>query len=187
MRKVILYIAMSLDGFIADTDGGVSWLGGDGSDVDAPGSYSRFLRSVDTIIMGHKTYQQIVSELSPDAWVYVGKKSYVITHRHLESSDEITFTDKDPSKLLAELKRKNGKNIWICGGASIVNQLLDADLIDRFYVTIIPTIMGNGIRLFSTHEKEARLKFISTQNYNGMVDLVYERRRWSIGMQNRHA
>ncbi len=177
MRKVILYIAMSLDGYIADQHGGVGWLGGDGSDANSPGSYSGFLRSVDTIIMGYKTYQQIVSELSPDTWVYAGKKSYVITHRHLESSDEIIFTDKDLSILLAELKRKNGKNIWICGGASIVNQLLALGLIDRMHITMIPTLLGDGLRLFSKHAKETRLELISTQSNNGMTDLVYELKR----------
>lgn len=177
MRKVILYIAMSLDGYIADQHGGVGWLGGDGSDLNSPGSYSRFLRSVDTIIMGYKTYQQIVSELSPDAWVYAGKKSYVITHRHLESSDEIIFTDKDLAILLAELKRKNGKNIWICGGASIANQLLDLELIDRIHITMIPTLLGDGLRLFSRRSKETRLELITTQSNNGMTDLVYELKR----------
>lgn len=177
MRKVILYIAMSLDGYIADKHGGVGWLSGDSSDPDAPGSYSSFLRSVDTIIMGYKTYQQIVSELSPDVWVYPGKKTYVITHRQLDSSDDIIFTSKGLSLLIADLKWRKGKNIWICGGASIVNQLLDLGLIDRMCITMIPVLLGDGLRLFSKHAKETRWELISTRSYNGMTDLVYDIKR----------
>ena len=175
MKKVILYIAMSLDGYIADKDGGVGWLGGDGSDPDHPGSYPEFIETIDTIILGYTTYQQIVSELSPDVWPYKGKKAYILTHRKLECSDEIIFSNKTPSRLITDLKHENGKDIWICGGASIVNQLLDDNLIDRMCLSLIPTLLGDGIRLFSKHEKETSWKLISTQSYNGMTDLVYER------------
>ena len=81
MRKVVIYIAMSLDGYIADKNGSVSWLGGDGSDKDNFGSYPEFIETVDTVILGYTTYNQIVTELSPDVWPYDGKATYVPTHR----------------------------------------------------------------------------------------------------------
>ncbi len=177
MRKVILYIAMSLDGFIADEKGSVHWLAGDGSDKDNPGSYNDFIQTIDTVILGYKTYQQIVTELSPTTWVYTGKKSYVLTHTQQKSSDEIIFTDKELDVLIRELKSEEGKDIWVCGGASIVNQLIDLDLIDRFYINMIPTILGSGIRLFTSKEKIMQLRLISTKSYNGITDLVYERRK----------
>ncbi len=93
MCKVILYIAMSLDGYIADRDGGVAWLDGDGSDCGHPGSYPDFIQTVDTVVLGYRTYHQIISELSPENWVYRGLKSYVFTHRKLLSTEEILFTD----------------------------------------------------------------------------------------------
>lgn len=75
MRKVILYIAMSIDGYIADEKGGVDWLAGDGSDKDNQGSFPRFIETVDIVILGYKTYYQIVTELSPDSWAYLGKRA----------------------------------------------------------------------------------------------------------------
>lgn len=177
MKKVVLYIAMSLDGYIADKNRGVGWLAGDGSDRGHLGSYPDFINTIGTVILGYKTYCQIVTELSPDVWVYAGKKTYVMTHNRQKSTDEIIFTNRELSGLIRELKHEDGKDIWICGGASIVNQLLDLDLIDVFCITVIPTILGGGTALFSAHEKEFPLKLISTQNYNGMTDLVYERRR----------
>lgn len=74
------------------------------------------------------------------------------------------------------LKNEIGKDIWICGGASIVKQLMQANLIEQYFINVIPTILGNGIRLFGTSEKEIKLKLKKTRSYNGITDLVYERR-----------
>lgn len=102
--------------------------------------------------------------------------SYIITHTPKQSTDKIRFTDERPCQLINRLKNEIGKDIWICGGASIVKQLMRADLIEQYYINVIPTILGNGIRLFDTLEKELKLKLIKTRSYNGITDLVYERR-----------
>ena len=73
-------------------------------------------------------------------------------------------------------KNKEGKSIWICGGANIVQQLVQNDLIDEYYISVIPTVLGSGIRLFGTAPDEIKLKLISTQTYNGIVELIYTRR-----------
>ena len=176
MRKVILYIAMSLDGYIADSKGSVEWLGGQDVANQELGSYPEFIKTVDTVIMGWKTYHQIVTELSPDEWVYKGMKSYVITHQKLTETDEIIGTEQALDELIEKLKQQEGKAIWICGGASIANQLIEKDLIDCYHITIIPTLLGGGIRLFDKEHEELKLKLMSTHSYNGMTDLVYERR-----------
>ena len=81
MRTVVLYIGMSLDGFIAGPDGNVDWMGGgqDGA-AESGDAYSRFLRDVDTVVMGWNTYHQITAELSPGVWPYEGLTAYVVTH-----------------------------------------------------------------------------------------------------------
>ena len=177
MRKVVLYIATSLDGYVADKAGAVAWLGGDDSEPENFGSYPQFIETVDTVILGYSTYHQIVTELSPEKWAYEGKQSYVLTHRECENTEEIIFTDRDISELIEELRATEGKDIWICGGASIVNQMLEKNLIDEFTISVIPTILGDGIKLFSNHSIEQKLKLISTRNYNGIVDLVYIQRK----------
>nr|WP_317283795.1 dihydrofolate reductase family protein [uncultured Sellimonas sp.] len=176
MRKIILYIAMSIDGYIADASGKVDWLCGDGSDPEALGSYPEFYKNIDTIILGWKTYHQIVTELFLDKWVYKGKQSYVITHHPEEEKRDIHFYNGDVRKLAYELKQQDGKDIWICGGADIAQQLIKEDVIDQYHLSIIPTILGNGVPLFQELEKEKKLRLIRTVNYNGIVDLVYERR-----------
>lgn len=176
MRNVVLYIAMSLDDYIAGSDGGVAWLGGDGSDPDNPGTYPGFITSIDTVIMGYTTYHQLITQLAPEGWVYDDKLTYVMTHKEIETTEKIVFTDESLAELIGRIKGLPGGDIWICGGASVVNQALVADLIDRFRITVIPTILGAGIRLFNPGFKQQQLELIATESYNGMVELVYERR-----------
>lgn len=176
MRKVILFIAMSLDGYIADVHGSTGWLEGQVSGENDMVSYEKFVQNVDTVIMGANTYRQLVTELSPNEWVYPDLTSYVITHSPKKAADKIRFTDESPCQLVNHLKKEKGKDIWICGGASIVKQLMKEDLIEQYYINVIPTILGNGIRLFDISDKEMKLKLIKTIHYNGITDLVYERR-----------
>ncbi|MCI8282425.1 MAG: dihydrofolate reductase [Lachnospiraceae bacterium] len=177
MRKVILFIAMSLDGYIADCEGKVHWLGGQGNDDELIDTYSEFVSHVDTVVMGWNTYHQVRTELSPEKWVYSGLDSYVITHRDCSSTEQIQFSKENPCELIKSLKQKDGKHIWICGGADIVGQLMNEDLIDVYYISVIPMLLGKGILLFGGTEKKIPLTLIKTQNYDGITDLVYQRRK----------
>ena len=176
MRKIVLFIAMSLDGYIADSNGGVGWLGGERAEENDMGSYEEFIKDIDTVIMGAATYRQIVMELSPDEWMYPDFTSYIITHHPEQSSDQIRFTTENAAQLVSRLRAEPGKDIWICGGASIVRQLVQSGLIDKYTINVMPTILGGGIRLFDTAQQEIKLKLIQTKSYNGITDLVYERR-----------
>jgi dihydrofolate reductase len=154
MRKIALFIAMSLDGYIADNNGGVNWLAGQGSDTENLDVYSEFVKDIDTVMMGWNTYHQVVTELSPDNWVYKDFTTYVFTHKKEKSSEQIRFTSENPVSLLKQLKVKDGKDIWICGGAHIIQQLIIEDMIDEYYISVIPTILGGGIRLFENTKQE---------------------------------
>lgn len=176
MRKVTLFIAMSLDGYIADKDGGVDWLNGQEEDGENMDTYSEFIKTIDTIIMGWNTYHQLTSELSPEEWIYPEQVSFVITHREILSTERIRFTSESPCDLVKRLREEEGNGIWICGGASIVRQLMETDLIDTLHISVIPTLLGDGVRLFGPLEKEQKLRLVKTQSYNGITDLVYEKR-----------
>ena len=176
MRKVSLFIAMSLDGYIAVSKGGVDWLNGQGRDDENIDSYSEFTKTIDTILMGWNTYHQIVTELSPEEWVYKDFTTYVITHNELTSSDKIRFVNTNPGYLLKKLKEENGKDVWICGGANLVQQLVNEDLINYYHITVIPILLGSGIRLFENGKHKIKLRLIKTLSYNGMADLIYTRR-----------
>lgn len=176
MRKVILYIAMSLDGYIADKNGKVDWLSGDSSAEISDAGYGDFIQKIDTVVMGWTTYHQVTTELSPDHWVYEDQHTYVITHRSISSTDAITFTAEDPCTLIRDLKSRSGSNIWICGGADIVRQLMNENLIDLYHISVIPTLLGNGVRLFPVSERELRLRLLLARYSGGITELLYEKR-----------
>ncbi|MCE5189417.1 MAG: dihydrofolate reductase family protein [Eubacteriales bacterium] len=176
MRNVVLFLAMSLDGYIAAPDGSVGWLGGQNPGGNDFGSYERFLAGVSDVVMGYTTYHQLKTELCPDAWPYPEQTTHVLTHRTAESSEHIAFTGEPLDALIRRLRSQQGGEIWICGGASVVNQCIQLGLIDRYHISVIPTILGDGIRLFGVLEREVPLRLLSTENYNGIVDLVYAKR-----------
>ena len=176
MREVILYIAMSLDGYIADAQGGVDWLGGHGEPEEGMESYSRLLQRIDTVVMGWNTYHQVTTQLSPDRWVYEGLHTFVITHRPLPAAPGITFTAEDPCALVRRLRREEGKAVWICGGGSVVQPLVREDLIDEYHLSIIPTLLGSGIRLFGELADQRKLRLVQTQSTGGIAELIYRRR-----------
>ena len=176
MRKISLFIAMSLDGYIADSKGSVDWLQGQGGDHETIDTYSEFVKDIDTVLMGWNTYHQVVTELSPEEWIYNDFITYVFTHKEHASCAKIRFTNTDPVDLVKNLKKENGKDIWICGGANLIWQLVNEDLIDCYYITVIPTLLGSGIRLFENIKHEIKLRLLKTQSYNGMTDLIYTRR-----------
>ncbi len=152
MRKVILYIAMSLDGYIADINGNVEWLDG----YDSEDSYSEFVKDIDTVIMGNKTYRQIVTELSCQY-------------------ENVVFYSGSPCTLIRDIIESDGKNIWICGGADIVRQLLSDGLIDIFHISVIPVILGGGVRLFADIDKKIKLKLLKEKVCNEIIEIIYER------------
>lgn len=176
MRNVSLFIAMSLDGYIAGADGNVDWLQGQESGRDDMTSYYEFSKTIDTVVMGWNTYYQVSAELSPEKWMYDDLKSYVITHREIPDKENIRFVNEDVSTLVKSLTKGTGKDIWICGGASIIQPLIRDNLIDLYYISIIPVILGNGIRLFERADAGLALKLIKSHSYNGITDVIYERR-----------
>ena len=177
MREVILYIAISLDGYIADSKGSVDWISGQDESAEMGDTFTPFFSCVDTVIMGSKTYHQVVNELSPDRWPYEGALTYVMTH-HPDNDDteNIIFKNMDVCRLVEELKQQPGKNIWICGGAEIAGQLITNNQIDVYHLAMIPVLLGNGIRLFNATYRRINLEMVETKKYNGIIEMVYRRR-----------
>ncbi len=173
-RKVILYIAISLDGFIADINGGIDWLGGQYSSYNGDYGYSNFIKNIDTVVMGMNTYKQIVKELSPNKWPYSDIKSYVFTSKKMISSENIIFVNQDIKSFILDLKNKKGRDIWINGGANIANQLIKDDIIDEYNLSIMPIILGQGIPLFNIVYKKLKLDKYSEEN--GVLNIIYSRR-----------
>ena len=172
-RRVILYIAMSLDGYIATDEDSLDWL----SLVEMPGQdygYEAFVRQVDTVIMGRKTYEKVLS--FGIEFPHKDRLCYVVSGKLTGSDENVTYFGGDLSELIADLKSKPGKNIFIDGGAEVVNNLMRADLIDEYILSVIPIFLGGGKRLFKDGRPEMSLSLVSVTNYeSGLVQMSYER------------
>ncbi|WP_057769754.1 dihydrofolate reductase family protein [Lactobacillus selangorensis] len=176
MKKVVLYIAQSLDGYIADKEGSINWFGGQGTAMIDDRTYFKFIKKIDTVIMGRHTYNQIVNESSPDSWAYQGMTSYVLTRKPRPDTDEIKFIQTDAAHLVNDLVEKGGKDIWVVGGATIVDELIKADLIDIYCIATMPIILGAGKRLFESETSEIPLRLVKSKTHDGIITSVYKRR-----------
>lgn len=172
-RKVILYIAMSLDGYIAKPDDDLGFL----SIVEKEGEdygYGEFIKTIDTVIIGRKTYDKVMS--MEIGFPYADKNVFVFTRTSISDTDAVKFYSGNLKTLITKIKSENGKNIFCDGGAETVNELLYDDLIDEFIISMIPVLVGDGKKLFKDGRPEQRLKLISTKHFDtGLVQLHYIR------------
>ena len=170
MHSVVLYIATSLDGFIARSDGRVDWLF-----TDEDYGYSAFFETIDTLIMGRKTYEQV---LSFGEWPYSGKQTYVFTHRNLKTErDDVVFVSGKPDSVLSQFKAKGFSRIWLVGGAELTTSFLRAGLVDEYIISVHPVLLGDGIPLFSSSIPEEELVLVkSTQYPRGLLQVHYEKK-----------
>lgn len=177
MRTLSLYIATSLDGYIAkpnDDLGFLKLVEKEGEDY----GYAAFTSTIDTIIIGRKTYDWVLREIGTSHYDNGDRNVYVITRNKRPGIGKTTFYTGDPAELVQRLKNENGKNIYCDGGAEIVDELLKNDLIDEFVISIIPVLVGNGIRLFKDGRPEQQLELVSTKTFDtGLTQLFYRRKR----------
>lgn len=175
-REVILYIAASVDGYIAEPDGSIDFLGGGIELVEEDTSYQELMEKIDTVVMGRTTYDQVVNELAVDQYPYEEQSSYIITSHPDQNTEKLFFTSQGPVELIQELKEQEGEAIWVVGGASIIAPLVEANLIDTYILTTIPTILGKGICLFNEFNGPVNLKVDQVYVKNDMVYTTYTRR-----------
>lgn len=167
MRKVILFIATSLDGFIARKDDSINWLF---SDQDY--GYKAFYDSIDTTLTGHATYKQTKTF---GEFAFPGKTNYIFSRSpQPPDSHPVTFISSDIVEFVRNLKNQNGKNIWLVGGGQINTVMLNAGLIDEMIVSIHPIILGEGLPLFAGKPKETKFKVTAQKTFeSGLVQITY--------------
>ena len=171
MRKVKLFVANSLDNFIARPDGGVDWLFTDGDY-----GMRAFFKSVDTALMGRKTYDWALAHGgSPD--VFKGMTQYVFSRARRgrgKTPEGVRFVSGDVRSFVETLRRADGKDIWLMGGGELTESFLRERLIDEFILTVHPTLLGAGLPLFRGEYPQTELKLLKCKTYKtGLVQLSY--------------
>lgn len=172
-RKLILYISMSLDGYIATKDNALDFL----SMVEQEGEdygYNDFVKSVDTVIIGRKTYEKVIA--MGYEYPHTDKDVYIVTRTAKPAIGTFKFYTGALKQLVDSLKSQAGKHIYCDGGAEIANELMQEDLVDDYVISVIPILLGDGIKLFKAGRPEQRLALVSTKAFDkGLVQLHYKR------------
>lgn len=172
-RKIILNLAISLDGYIASEDGSFDWIVGDGNhtlDTLNQMDFNHFLQDVDTIVMGKRCYEQNFHQ------DYKSKKIYVATSQPLSNCDNIHFISGDICSIIEEEKNKVGKDIFLFGGGGLVDHFIKADIIDEYIIGIIPIILGKGRPLFLGDNPTIHLTLTDYSVNEGVAVLKYTKR-----------
>ncbi len=186
MAEIKLFIATTIDGFIAREDGSLDWL--PGSDPNAPeaegaselsendGGYGEFISTIDIVVLGRKTYEEVLG-FGVD-WPYGNCKSYVATSdKNYKTSTHNTFTlNKIDPVTIDELKTESKLNVWVVGGGQLITEFLNHDAIDEMTISVFSTILGTGIRLFPNNPKETSFTLVKTKHFDtGFVNLTYKK------------
>lgn len=166
-RRVKLFFAASLDGFVAGPNGELDWLL-----EDQDYGYETFIADVDTLLIGRRTYDVIADF---DYWPYGDRNIYVLSRRDNQPIDDrVTFVRRSVEELIGDLREQPGGDIWLVGGIQLLRAAVEHDLIDEVVVNIHPVILSDGVPVIPAVDKRIRLSLIDHQVYDvGLILLRY--------------
>ena len=177
MRKLSIFIATSVDGYIAkpnDDLGFLKLVEKEGEDY----GYAQFTDTIDTLIIGRKTYDYVVKEIGSSHYDNGDREVYIITRSPRPKVGKTNFYTGDPGDLVRQLKSREGKDIYCDGGAEVIHELLKQDLIDELIISIVPILLGSGTRLFKDGRPELPLELVRTETFDtGLTQVHYRRTR----------
>ncbi|WP_312419235.1 dihydrofolate reductase family protein [Anaerospora hongkongensis] len=181
MRKVILDLAVTLDGFIEAPNGEVDWC-----IMDEEMAFEQFLSEIDTILYGRKSYE-LWGEYTPDdhaseneqqIWTLIhSKKKIVFSTTQTDPSGEVQYINSNIEAEIRKLKQGHGKDIWLYGGANLISTFINLGLVDEYRLSVHPVVLGAGKPLFESLRKRLSLGLTDVRRYSsGVVQLVYRAR-----------
>lgn len=174
MKKIILYIVASLDQRIAEPDGSLEWLNELPNPERIDYGFKELLASVNTVIMGGKTYRELQN--MDVIWPYPYQHTYVVSHQKWNTTGNVSFITDNIIETISELRQQEGKDILLTGGGELTSMLLATDLVDEMHIVYFPVILGEGISLFPKQPKESKWELIASKSYeNGVLVVKYRK------------
>lgn len=169
-RKVVLFIAASLDGYIARNDETLDWL----FEVEGEGDngYSAFYETVDTVIMGRRTFDWVINHVNEE-FPYKGKECFVFSREKQNENKDVKFVSDNIIPFTDKLKEQKGKSIWLVGGGDLIHSFLKEKLVDELIITVAPVLLGTGISLFKENDLEQQLELKGIKSFNQFVEMHY--------------
>lgn len=171
-RKIILFIATSLDGYIAMENGDINWLNNVKGEGD--NGFAEFYQTIDTIVMGKTTYEHVLT--LAEQFPHSDKKCYVFSTSSTGNNVYVEFVLGDVVIFTRNLQHQAGENIWLVGGSGLLDQFLKENLVDEFIITVAPIILGKGIPLFKKDNPRLQLSLKGSKQFGEFVQLHYIRK-----------
>ena len=177
VRKVVCYIATSADGYIARPDGSFDWLTKKRGEGDAPDyGFKEFMASVDTVIWGRTTWDQVQGWAESDPTMSESRtKNYVFTSSPdaQPAKDGVVYTNEDVAPFMQRLRAQPGRDIWMMGGGKTIASFLDAGEIDEFIIHVMPVFLGQGIPLIAPLQRDVEMRLLRTKSYQDLVVMLH--------------
>lgn len=176
-RRLLYYGAVTLDGYLAGTQDQLAWLY-ETYLGEAGTTYDDFIQSVDTLVMGRVTFEESLVSLEPlDEWL--GERDLLVFSRnrsYTHSHPRVRVVYEEPAEYLRNLVETEGRDIWFVGGGQLLKPVLEADLVDEWWLQIAPVLLGRGKRLFEDGDYSRRLEFVETKQMGELVELRYRKK-----------
>ncbi|MHA4812124.1 dihydrofolate reductase family protein [Flavitalea flava] len=178
MKKVILNLAVTLDGFIEGPNGEINWC-----IMEDDMNFDAFVSSIDTMFYGRVSYDawgnfqpdENTSPAEKMMWQGIHSKNKFVFSSQNRHDDKATFINSDIADKVTEIKNQDGKDIWLYGGANLIKTFIHLGLIDLYKISVHPVVLGRGKPLFEDLKERIGLKLINTNVYkSGVVELTYE-------------
>lgn len=177
MPDIKLFIATTIDGFIAREDGSLDWLEEMPNPEGLDYGYGNFITDIDVVIMGRTTYEEIIG-FGVD-WPYANCDSFVVTSdkNYKVKTEKTEVLNGIDLKVINEIKSSSKKNIWIIGGGKLISEFINLSLVDEMTLSLIPIILGKGIKLFPNNPSESNFQLLDVKSFNtGIVNLRYKKK-----------
>lgn len=178
-RRILLDLAVTLDGFIEGPEGEVDWC-----IMDPDMDFKNFLQQIDTILYGRKSYDlwgkykpdSDVSDTENEIWELVhSKEKYVFSRTQNRPENNVTFISENIENEITKLKNMPGKDIWLYGGSSLITTFINLGLVDEIRLSVHPIILGEGKPLFIDIKQRVNLNLVETKRFSsGVVQLCYQ-------------
>lgn len=169
-RKIRLFIAQTLDGYIATNEESLDWL----FDVEGEGDngYGEFLADIDTVVMGKRTYDWVMNQEN-GVYPYSELKGVIFSNSVFITPDHVHVVSGSVADWAKGALAEDGKDIWVVGGGELIRQFLEADFVDELIVTTAPVLLGDGVRLFPPGAYASKLELLGVKTYGQFAESAY--------------
>jgi dihydrofolate reductase len=170
MGKIVFYGAISLDGYLATKEDSLQWL----FDTPTGGNttYEAFYQTIDTTIMGRKTYEEAKKIMGTES-LYPEKKNFVFSSNKKLLLNDAEVVHDEPAYFVKKLKENTNQTVWVVGGGKLLKPLIEDHLIDEWWIQLAPVLLGAGKRLFEEGDYKERLKLVDTKSFGAFIELHY--------------